>query len=116
MGTAELIDARLAPFKNAANGKMGQEVLTTWKNTGNSSVRVVDAEIKSLNGDGSTRDTFNYTLYAEFDDSSGVLPGETHVTEPGGGFKLPGFEGFPGYSPAASGKVRITKVAEKSGM
>ncbi|QDV25867.1 hypothetical protein [Aureliella helgolandensis] len=116
MATVELIDAQLAPFKNAANGKMGQEVLTTWKNTGDISVRVVDAEITSLNDDGSTRETFNYTLFAEFDDSPGVLPGETHETEPGRGFKLPGFEGFAGYSPASSVKVRIAKVAEKSGM
>ena len=114
MPKVELLEAKLAPFKNAANGKMGQEVLTKWKNTGESTVRVVDAEIKSLNADGSTRDSFNYTLYAEFDDSPGVLPGETHVTEAGRGFKLPGFEGFPGYSPAASVNIRITKVAEKS--
>lgn len=108
----ELLDAGLAPFKFPTNGKMGQEVLTTWKNTGETAVRLVRGEIQVINGDGSVRETHNYTLYADYSD--GVLPGETYSTKPGRGFKLPGFEGLPGYSPAASVKVRITNVAEKA--
>jgi hypothetical protein len=111
----ELLDARLAPSKNAANGKMMQEVLTTCKNNGNLPVRLVDAEIKSLNADGGVLETYNYIFYSAFNDSPGVLPGETYTTEARRGFQLPGFDGLPGY-PAPSVKVRITRVAEKSVM
>ncbi|QDV22909.1 hypothetical protein [Aureliella helgolandensis] len=69
MPSVELIESKLAPFKNAAHGKMGQEVLTTWKNTGDTPIRMVAAEIKPVNADGSPRQSFHYTLYAEFDDS-----------------------------------------------
>jgi hypothetical protein len=116
LAAVELLDAQLAQFKYPADGKTGQEVLTTWINNGDVPIRVVDATITTLNEDGSTRETFNYTLFAEFDDSPGVKPGATHVTEPGRGFKLPGFEGLPGYAPASSVKVQITSVAEESGM
>ncbi len=114
--SAELLESRLVLFRNAANGKMGQEVLATWKNNGTTPVRVVDAQITSINDDGTTRDTFNFTLYAEFDNRPGVAPGATYTTEPGRGFKLPGFDGLAGYSPVASIRVRITKVAIHSGM
>lgn len=95
---------------------MGQEVLTTWKNTGDTPIRMVAAEIKPVNADGSPRQSFHYTLYAEFDDSPGVAPGETYTTKPGHGFKLPGFEGMVGYLPASSVDVRVTRVSEHSGL
>lgn len=111
----ELLDVKLEPFKSPS-GETFQEVLTAWKNTGNTTVRVVDARIKPLAVGGLVRDTFHYTLYADFDDYPGVAPGTTYVTPPGRGFKLPGFEGMPGYVPASSVEIIITKVAEKSGM
>ncbi len=112
----EFVSAKLAPFKNAANGKLGQEVLATWKNVGDTPVRIVDASIKSREPNGNMIDSFNYVIYAEFDDAPGVLPGETYTTKAGNGFKLPGFEGLPGYTPADSVEVTITKSSKTSGM
>jgi hypothetical protein len=112
----EFVSAKLAPFKNAANGKMGQEVIATWRNVGDAPVRAVDANIKLRDPNGNIIDSFTYTIYAEFDDAPGVLPGETYTTKAGNGFKPPGFQGLPGYTPADSVEVTITKSSKTSGM
>jgi hypothetical protein len=112
----EVLDVKLVPFKMATNGKMGQEILTTWKNKGDKPVRVVYAEFTTYYEDGRIREQMEYTLYATFDDRPGVRPGATHRTKPREGFLLSGNNGFPGYRPAATATVRITRAADKSGM
>jgi hypothetical protein len=112
----EVLDVKLVPFKLASNGKMGQEILTTWKNKGDKPVRVVYAEFTAYYEDGTICEQIEYTLFATFDDRPGVRPGAIHRTKPGEGYKLTGYEGFPGFRPAASATVRITKAADKSGM
>jgi hypothetical protein len=112
----EVIDVKIVQFKNAANGKIGQEVLTTWKNKGDKPVRVVYAEITAYFDDGSIKEQMEYTIYATFDDRPGVKPGETHRTKPGEGFNLTGFKGMPGYRPAAKAVVRVTRAGDKSGL
>ncbi len=102
--------AELAPYKNAANGKQWQEVITTWTNTGNAPVRVVDANIVARNRNGDLLDSFNYTIYAGFDDDAGVAPGETYTTPSGSGFKL------PDDTHASSVEVTVTSSLEHSGM
>jgi hypothetical protein len=112
----EVIDVKIVQFKNAANGKIGQEVLTTWKNKGDKPVKVVYAEITAYFDDGSIKEQMEYTIYATFDDRPGVKPGETHRTKPGEGFKLTGLKGMPGYHPAAKAVVRVTRAGDKSGL
>ncbi len=53
-------------------------MLTSWKNTGETAVRVVEAEIQTFNADGSVRDTINYSLYADFNENPGVAPGQIY--------------------------------------
>jgi len=117
----EFVSAKLARFKNP-EGTVFQEVIATWKNVGDSPVRLVDATMTPRDAKGNLMNSFtptgshNYTIYAEFDHNPGVLPGETYTTKNGNGFKLPGFEGMGGYMPAVSVDVEITKSAKTSGL
>ena len=113
---AKVLTAELAPFQNPTNGKVFQEVIVTWINTGEEPIRVVDAHITALSNSGSRILDITYTIYAESDSKPGVMPGEAYTDKKGEGFKLPGFAGLPGYEPASSVSVEIVSTATQSGM
>jgi len=108
---ASVVEATLQAFTNP-NGEVFQEVIVTWKNTGTTTIRVVDANIISKDSSGGVLNEFNYTIYADFDSDVGLRPEDTYTTKPGKGFKLPRSSGRT----AASVVVQIEKVSQKSGL
>ncbi len=113
---ARVLSSEPVSFISPGNGKRMQQVHVTWENTGTTPIRVVDADIISRDSVGNILERHNYTIYAEFDHSPGVRPGEIYTTPAGEGFILSGYRGLPGYTEAQTVDVRITNVLEKSGM
>ena len=114
--TATVQNSRLTSFVSPANGKKMQMVMVTWKNTGSTPIRVVDAEIVHRDSSNAVLGTHNYTIFSASDTSPGVAPGETYSTPAGEGFLLPGFRGLPNYKESKTVRVRITAVLEHSGI
>lgn len=113
--SAEVISVEVVPFVNPA-GKRLQSIQTTWKNTGETTIRVVNADIELIGDDGSILDTINYTIHAEFNDSSGVKPGEIFTPSSDQGFLAPDYGNIPGFRPVQSARVTITKALEFADM
>lgn len=86
-------------------------VITTWKNTGDTPVRAIDATFTFRDKNKKVIGSYEYTLYAVFDSQPGVLPGSTYTTPTGEGFLFPS----PNVK-AATVEVSITRVQERSGM
>jgi len=111
--SAVVLEARVVPFQSPTpNVGRIQEVITTWKNTGTTPIRAIEAKFTFRNAAQQIIGTNDYTLYAEFDSAPGVLPGATYTTPAGQGFKFsPKLRGE-----AASVDVTIKSVKEHSGI
>jgi len=108
---------KLVDFVSPANGKTMQMLMVTLKNSGSTSIRVVDADITWRDASGTIIGTRNYTIFAESDSSPGISPGNSWTTRKGDGFLLLNPVGLDGTTAKAkSVKVEITKVLERSGM
>lgn len=105
--SAKIINARLVPPRSPATGRLMQRVVTTWKNTGTTPVRVIEARFIFRDAAGRVLDTHDYTLYASFGDS--VPPGATYTTPAGDGFL------YPGLKRAAGVEITIRSVKLSAG-
>lgn len=103
VSTAEIISATLHPV-----GEI-QEVLTTWKNTGSTTIRGLNARISTFDESGRTIDSFTYWIYAAESGQSGVTPGSTCSETAGDGHLLTD-EAIPGSPKAVSVRVRVISV------
>jgi hypothetical protein len=107
----EIIEVKLLPIVNAANGKNAQQIVVTWKNTGSVPIRIVKANMAACGkGNALLFEVKDYTVFATFQDRPGIAPGEVCSVEPG--FILPGYEGMPGYEPAEFATAELTYVSE----
>jgi hypothetical protein len=114
-GSAAILRTRLVPWTNP-EGRELQMVLTDWKNTGQTPIRVVKADIASYDASGAPIDNgaTDYPIFAAPDASPGVPPGAGYEAADDDGFVL---VNAPGLWPRASTvDVRITGVWEESGM
>jgi hypothetical protein len=110
-GSAEVTSSRLVPFKSSASKFPLQRVITTWKNTGTTPIRAIEAEFTFRDKNNRVIETVEYTLYAASDSEAGVAPGQTYTT--------PRDEGFKFINPlikAESVEVRILSVSDRSGI
>ncbi len=89
-----------------------QKVITTWKNTGNTPVRAIDATFIFRDKNDEVLGEYEFTLFATFDSNAGVLPGETYTTPTDEGFVFPNLIDVQ----AASVDVNILRVLEISGI
>jgi hypothetical protein len=83
--SAEVVRARLVPYTTPA-GLRTKIVLVDWKNTGETVIRAVDADIAAYDRRGNKLGSVNYTIYAVSNNSPGVSPGETYRESVGEGF------------------------------
>lgn len=88
--SAKILRAKLVPFRSPTTGRTIQRVVTTWKNTGTTPVRVIEARFIFYDAAGRVLESHDYTLYASF--GAGVPPGATYATPAGEGFIYPGLE------------------------
>lgn len=102
----QVVSNKLVDFVSPTNGQKLQMLMVTLKNTGSTPIRVVDADITARDSSGKIVCTTNYTIFAEFDSSSGLAPGRTWTTRKGEGFIL------QWGAKATKADVRITNVRE----
>lgn len=105
-GHAVVVRARLVPF-TMPDGKAAQMVLTDWKNTGNTSLKSVFADIKPFDSKGRLLESGvgDYCIFAVVKDSEAIKPGKVYREPQGKGFVL-----MPRYGKAAKVVVKVTRV------
>jgi hypothetical protein len=78
VGSIEIISTRLAAYENS-EGQKFKTVLVKWKNSGQSPIRAVDADIYLADQKGRKLAVVeDKPIYAVSDDSPGVAPGEVY--------------------------------------
>lgn len=102
----EVISVSLADY-TIPGGNSFKQVKVAFRNTGKHPIRTVDAEISWFDSDEKPIGSANYTIYAEFNNEPGILPGETYTPKDTEGFLL------PLDSNAFSAKIVITEVQER---
>lgn len=110
---ARVLSSKLVDFVSPTNGRKMQMVIVTLKNTGSTPVRGVQATIISRDASGKIVTRENFSIFAEFDSSPGIAPGQTWTTPKGEGYILPNY-GVG--TRAKKAEVRITEVLEHAGM
>lgn len=107
---ASILDAQLIPFRSPSASQDLQRVIAKWKNIGDTPIRAIEATFTFRDDDKSVLSIIDYTLYAEFNNEAGVLPGETYTTSRGEGLIF-----FPEPNKqAASVDIQIVRVSERS--
>jgi len=115
LGSVEIAAVRLEEWTNP-EGRKFQMVLVDWKNTGDTPVRVVKADITPHYRRGEVvvdTGASDYVIYAVPDSQPGILPGETYREALDDGFLL---VVAPGHRPPAKVEVRVTEVREDSAL
>ncbi|MDB4654253.1 hypothetical protein OAE40_00595 [Rubripirellula sp.] len=106
LGNALVISVSVEDFVSAANGAPLKRLLTTWKNTGDVEIRAVEADITGYDVNGLVVYTAPaYTIFAEWNDEDGILPGEVFSTPYDQGHIMP--------ADVASAKAVITLATSK---
>lgn len=108
--SAEVVSARIVPSTNA-QGRPIYMVLVDWKNTGNTPIRSVHADISILDPQGKKLDVSakDYTIYVVSSDNPGIAPGETYTEPNDKGYALESGMG----GTAASADINITRVSSE---
>lgn len=114
--SAKLLQSEVREFISPRDGQRLPMAYVTWKNTGMTPIRVVRADIVHVDSRGNVLDAVkDYTIYAAWNDSPGVQPGETYTDPPGRGYILTPQLGSPNLR-ETSLLVRLTAVREYSSL
>jgi hypothetical protein len=110
-GQVSLLNAELTTITND-NGTFSV-IRTTWKNTGATPVKTINARVQAWNQQGSLVIDVDYTLFAVFDNQRGILPGQTYTTPADQSFRLPSNDGetplaYGNRKTAGYGKVKVS--------
>lgn len=107
-GSVSVIRTQLVPFRSEATPRMLQKAMVTWKNTGNTPVRGIEAVVTFRDKDGRVIEETDHFIFAVNDSDPGVAPGKTHKST-----KDQGILFVDPFKTAASVDVSITKVYER---
>ena len=110
VSSAEVVRTELRPMR-MANGAESKSIVVTWRNTGETPIRAVHADMRVFNSDGELTGlgvgAKDYAIYAVSEANPGVAPGNTHSEE--NGFVL------PIGTNATTAEATITRVTEEAG-